>query len=220
MKNFPTRFCSETTLSTNGFSWYVRPRIDPITLRNKSEEDNSLVVPPNRKHSLTEGLALLDGLRSFSQLLEQMKESLIKFAFARKVEVYSDSHSGTLWIKCFITPKVHREVRGSHISPDLPRRRSRRVGAVTRFVICETASSLYAETTGSILVRIFATFGIPITIHSDRGSSFTSDCQFHLCKLLKIDERFSPVNFPRFNGFAERNVGTIKSMLIGQNTTR
>ena len=94
------------------------------------------------------------------------------------------------------------------------------VDAFTRFVICEPAPSLDAETTASILVRLFTTFGIPTTIHSDRGSSFTSDCQFELCKLLKVDQRFSPVNFPRSNGLAERNVGTIKSMLIGQNTTR
>lgn len=52
MKNFPKPLGSETTLSTNGFPLYARPRIGPIKLRNKLEIDNSLVVPYNRKLSL------------------------------------------------------------------------------------------------------------------------------------------------------------------------
>ena len=59
----------------------------PITLRNKPEADNSLVVPPSGKHTLTEGLALLDGLRSFSQQMEQRVTDEIRFRNKGKREM-------------------------------------------------------------------------------------------------------------------------------------
>ncbi len=91
------------------------------------------------------------------------------------------------------------------------------VDAFTRYVFCERVPNMEANTTSALLVRLFSIFGIPTTIHSDRGPAFPSDCHKGVCRLLKIDHRFSPVNFPRSNGLAERNVQSIKMLLADNN---
>ena len=83
----------------------------------------------------------------------------------------------------------------------------------SRFCHASIVESVDAVSTASVLFELFCRFGIPSWIHSDKGSAFTSALDSALCKLLKIDRRFSPTGHPQSNGVCERMIGTLKKMI-------
>ena len=66
---------------------------------------------------------------------------------------------------------------------------------------CKT---LTTKTTIKVLVELFARFGLPETIVSDNGTSFTSKEVENFCKLLSINHLKSAPYHPRLNGLVER----------------
>ena len=71
-----------------------------------------------------------------------------------------------------------------------------------------------AETAAMVLVNEWiCRYGVPISLHSDQGSSFEASLFQELCKLLQIDKtRTSPYR-PQSDGMVERMMRTIKGML-------
>lgn len=59
----------------------------------------------------------------------------------------------------------------------------------------------------------FATHGIPEILESDGGPQFISNTFKQFANTWQFDHRISSPHYPRSNGFAERNVQTIKNML-------
>ena len=87
----------------------------------------------------------------------------------------------------------------------------------SRFCHACIVESVDAISTATVLFELFCRFGIPAWIHSDKGSAFTSAVDSELCKLLKIDHRFSPTGHPQSNGVCERTIGTLKKMISPSN---
>ena len=70
-----------------------------------------------------------------------------------------------------------------------------------------------AETVSEELCEVFARFGIPAKILSDRGSNFLSKITEFLLEMLKVIHiRTSPYH-PETSGMLERFRGTLKVML-------
>lgn len=61
--------------------------------------------------------------------------------------------------------------------------------------------------------RVFAYFGLPECIHSDRGSQFESELMAELCKLWGVDKTRTTPYHPQANGVVERNNRTIGDSL-------
>jgi transposase InsO family protein len=71
-----------------------------------------------------------------------------------------------------------------------------------------------AETIARLLVdRVFATFGIPKQILSDRGPEFESTLFAALCKLMRIDKIRTTAYKASTNGLVERFHSTLNSMI-------
>ena len=62
-----------------------------------------------------------------------------------------------------------------------------------------------AETTASILVQYFSTYGIVNRIHSDPGSDYTADIIKEVAKCYGITQTFTIVNHPQANGVENTN---------------
>jgi transposase InsO family protein len=72
-----------------------------------------------------------------------------------------------------------------------------------------------ATTIASILVNeIVSLFGVPKMLHSDKGSNFESKVFREMCKILQIDKTRTTTRRPQSDGMVERNIKTIKAMLI------
>lgn len=59
----------------------------------------------------------------------------------------------------------------------------------------------------------FTTHGIPEILESDGGPQFTSNTFKQFASCWQFDHRISSPHYARSNGFAERNIQTIKNML-------
>ena len=71
-----------------------------------------------------------------------------------------------------------------------------------------------AETCAEALVNNFFTrFGMPTTVHSDKGSNFVGRLLKESYKLLQIEQTNTTSYHPRGNSLCERINGTVKSLL-------
>ncbi|XP_041971651.1 uncharacterized protein K02A2.6-like [Aricia agestis] len=88
------------------------------------------------------------------------------------------------------------------------------VDAYSKWVECYNVSSSYgSRTVIEKLTDVISRFGIPHTLVSDNGTSFTSLEFANFCKLNGITHIFSPVYHPSSNGQAEGFVKIIKKGL-------
>jgi hypothetical protein len=87
----------------------------------------------------------------------------------------------------------------------------------SHFLHCVPVERVDALTTAFELFKLFTTFGLPTSVHSDQGSAFKNELDKQMSDLLKYNRQFSPVAFPRSNGLAEQAVGVIKNMLTTMN---
>jgi hypothetical protein len=72
-----------------------------------------------------------------------------------------------------------------------------------------------ATTIASILVNeIVSLFGVTKMLHSDKGSNFESKVFREMCKILQIDKTRTTTRRPQSDGMVERNIKTIKAMLM------
>ena len=62
---------------------------------------------------------------------------------------------------------------------------------------------------------IFRLHGLPDSMVSDRGTTFTSDFSRALCKLVKIEQKFSTAYHPETDGQTERVNGILEQYLRG-----
>jgi transposase InsO family protein len=71
-----------------------------------------------------------------------------------------------------------------------------------------------AETVArKIISRWITVFGVPIKIHSDRGSNFESELFHELCNLLGILKTKTSPYYPQSDGLVERLFRTVKPMI-------
>lgn len=70
-----------------------------------------------------------------------------------------------------------------------------------------------ASSVASSLLEIFANFGIPKKIQSDRGKEFDNEVILQICENFKIDQIFSTPYNPSQNGIVERQIGTVSNMI-------
>lgn len=77
----------------------------------------------------------------------------------------------------------------------------------------ETATS---EQTIQCLKKWFSTHGIPEYVESDGGPQFKSKRFSDFASTWGFKHIPSSPHYPKSNGFAERNVQTMKNMLVGQ----
>ena len=87
------------------------------------------------------------------------------------------------------------------------------VDAASGWIEAFPAGNRISETVKIYLSQIFARFGIPVTLVSDRGPEFVSGDLKQWCDLLGIRKMESPVYHRRANGLAERAVQTVKRAL-------
>lgn len=90
------------------------------------------------------------------------------------------------------------------------------VDAYSKWVECYNVSSSYgSKTVIEKLIDLMSRFGVPHTVVTDNGTSFTSQEFSTFCKLNGITQAFSPVYHPSSNGQAESFVKIIKKGLRG-----
>ena len=71
-----------------------------------------------------------------------------------------------------------------------------------------------AETVADTVVKEFISrFGAPLQIHSDQGRNFESELFQEVCRMLGIDKSRTTPYRPCSNGLAERNNGTVVSLI-------
>lgn len=63
------------------------------------------------------------------------------------------------------------------------------------------------------LLEMFARYGVPSEVLSDRGSNFTSNVMKEVNRLLSIDQKLTTPYHPMANGLVERFNGTLKTMI-------
>uniref|UniRef100_A0A8C6LKG8 Gypsy retrotransposon integrase-like protein 1 n=1 Tax=Nothobranchius furzeri TaxID=105023 RepID=A0A8C6LKG8_NOTFU len=86
--------------------------------------------------------------------------------------------------------------------------------AFTKWVECLPAPDDTAKTTAILLLNhVFARFGLPTRVDSDRGTHFTSDVMKHLWELLGVKAKFHISHRPQSSGQVERVNRTVISML-------
>ena len=61
--------------------------------------------------------------------------------------------------------------------------------------------------------RVFAYFGLPEEIHSDRGPQFEGDLMAELCSLWRVTKTRTTAYHPQSNGVVERNNRTLGDAL-------
>uniref|UniRef100_A0A1A8K8T0 Gypsy retrotransposon integrase-like protein 1 n=1 Tax=Nothobranchius kuhntae TaxID=321403 RepID=A0A1A8K8T0_NOTKU len=86
--------------------------------------------------------------------------------------------------------------------------------AFTKWVECLPAPDDTAKTTAVLLLNhVFARFGLPTRVDSDRGTHFTADVMKHLWDLLGVKAKFHISHRPQASGQVERVNRTVISML-------
>jgi transposase InsO family protein len=87
------------------------------------------------------------------------------------------------------------------------------VDSFSHLAVCCPVGSTSAENIAISLLQIFAAYGVPLSLHSDRGSGFTSAVISEVARLMEITTRLSPSANPRSNGLCEKVVGILKSYM-------
>jgi len=87
------------------------------------------------------------------------------------------------------------------------------VDYATRFPEATALRDITTETVAEALVEMFARFGLPQVIRSDRGSQFTSAMMDEICRLMGIHQSFTSAFHPQSNGLVERMNQVLKNML-------
>ena len=71
-----------------------------------------------------------------------------------------------------------------------------------------------AETIAEVFVTQFACrYGVPLTLHTDRGKNFDSKVLQSICKLLEIDKTLTSGYHPQSDGLVERANRTIENII-------
>lgn len=95
------------------------------------------------------------------------------------------------------------------------------VDQYTKWVECVPLPSQTAEITARAAVdQFFSRFGIPLQIHTDRGSNFESKLFSHVCELLQITKTRTTAYRPSANGQVERYNRTLMDAVrcfVGRN---
>ncbi|CAB4046341.1 pol poly, partial [Paramuricea clavata] len=86
-------------------------------------------------------------------------------------------------------------------------------GYMTAMPMSAHGSGASAEACAKHLVNWCASFGVPISITSDRGSQFTSRLWESTTKALNINHRLTTAYNPRHNGKVERMHRSLKNAL-------
>ncbi|CAK1583394.1 unnamed protein product [Parnassius mnemosyne] len=89
----------------------------------------------------------------------------------------------------------------------------------SKFVEISLLTNLQSKTVINVMKGIFSRFGIPKKIVTDNGTQFTSDDFKIFSKAWGFEHVTSSPHYPRSNGLAERNVRTVKSILIKSHET-
>ena len=83
----------------------------------------------------------------------------------------------------------------------------------TKFAEAYPLHSMDAETVGQTLVNEFIMrYGVPLQLHSDRGTNFMSDL-FKMCQLLGVEKTQTTSFHPQSDGLVERFNKTLETML-------
>ncbi|CAC5416499.1 unnamed protein product [Mytilus coruscus] len=87
-------------------------------------------------------------------------------------------------------------------------------GSISQYAEAYGVPDIEARTVADKLLEEFiCRYGLPLQIHTDQGSQFTSDLFIQLCKKLHIDKtRYSPFH-PQSSGLVERLNRTIEDMI-------
>ena len=83
----------------------------------------------------------------------------------------------------------------------------------SRYVMAEFIRSTDLASVTCFLSRIFASFGLPLSIRSDNGPPFNSAGWIQFCKANGILAEFSTPGFPQQNGLVERYMQLINKSL-------
>lgn len=81
------------------------------------------------------------------------------------------------------------------------------------FEICDLENSAASETIIRQLKNIFARHGVPILLISDNGPQYSSRTFKNFVNKWQIEHRTTSPEFPKSNGFIERNVQTVKKLM-------
>ncbi|XP_042144991.1 uncharacterized protein LOC121835113 [Ixodes scapularis] len=87
------------------------------------------------------------------------------------------------------------------------------VDMATRYPDAVPLRNIGTEQVAEALLEMFARYGIPSEVLSDRGSCFTSDLMKEVSKLLSVKRLLTTPYHPMANGLVERFNGTIKQMM-------
>jgi transposase InsO family protein len=84
----------------------------------------------------------------------------------------------------------------------------------TRYAEAYAIPDIEAKTVAEKLVTEFiCRYGVPVQIHTDQGSQFTSALFQEMCKILHIDKTRNSPFHPQSSGLVEKLNGTIEDML-------
>jgi transposase InsO family protein len=84
----------------------------------------------------------------------------------------------------------------------------------TRYAEAFAIPDIEAKTVAEKLVTEFiCRYGVPVQIHTDQGSQFTSALFQEMCKILHIDKTRNSPFHPQSSGLVEKLNGTIEDML-------
>lgn len=84
----------------------------------------------------------------------------------------------------------------------------------SKFVEVSHLTNLQSNTLIKVFKEVFSRFGIPKSIVTDNGPQFTSREFQEFCKSWEFTHTTSSPLYPRSNGLAERNVRTIKNLMV------
>ena len=81
------------------------------------------------------------------------------------------------------------------------------------FEICEMEKSAASEVVIRKLKNIFARYGVPLTLISDKGLQYSSRTFKNFVRKWQIEHVTTSPEFAQSNGFIERNVQTVKKLM-------
>ena len=87
------------------------------------------------------------------------------------------------------------------------------VDVLTRFIILRPLQAKSAKEVAWTLTRIFADFGVPRILQSDRDTAFLNETMTKLRTMQGFEQQGIMKYFPRTNGLVERNVMEVKKIL-------